>query len=83
MWFRHEPHYLPHCGHMWKIRSGPDRNLETSWAISALERRTLHDLDSGEMFKITFNENHTNTSQVPAVSDMFKSIMSLGCFKQK
>ena len=35
MWFQPGPHHMPPCGHMWKIRSGPDRNLETSWAISA------------------------------------------------
>ena len=26
---------MPPCGHMWKIRSGPDRNLGTTWAIPA------------------------------------------------
>ena len=35
MWFRPGPHHVPPCGHMWKIRSGPDRNLGTSLAISA------------------------------------------------
>ena len=35
MWFQPEPHHVPSCGHMWKIRSGPDRNLITKWAISA------------------------------------------------
>ena len=35
MWFQPGPHHVPPCGHMWKIRSGPDRNFETSWAISA------------------------------------------------
>ena len=35
MWFQPEPHHVPPCGHIWKIRSGLDRNLETKWAISA------------------------------------------------
>ena len=35
MWFRPGPHHVPPCGHMWKIRTGSDRNLGTSWAISA------------------------------------------------
>ena len=34
MWFQPGPHLVPPCGHMWKIRWGPDRNLGTSWAIS-------------------------------------------------
>ena len=35
MWFESGPHHVPPCDHMWKIRSGPGRNLKTISAISA------------------------------------------------
>ena len=54
MWFQPGPHHVPSCGYMWKIRSGPDRNLETNWAISARETKKKYDTYEKEALAIIF-----------------------------